>query len=309
MLRRTRLAVIATLAALGALVLVGATVFIASGVYPAGADRPHTQLVYSLADLTLRRAVRQSASDVELPAAETSLPVRRGAACFVQHCVACHGAPGVAPAAAGRSMQPLPGPLVEAPQRWRERELVWIVRHGIRMTGMPAWQHRLRDADIGALVAFIQRLPDMSTLDYAALARAIAGEDCALDAQLASPAVPPWQQAAAQHAPSSSALQAAIAVGRDHARMREAGLAALRRHACQSCHIIPGVVGPQVHVGPSLARYALSSTIKGRLPNSLDNLVAWIRDPQAIDPGNAMPPMGVGEADARAIAVYLHSLR
>ena len=59
-------------------------------------------------------------------------------------------------------MQPLPGPLVDAHLHWRARELYWLTRHGIRMSGMPAWEYRLRDEEIWELVAFMQRLPELN---------------------------------------------------------------------------------------------------------------------------------------------------
>lgn len=88
----------------------------------------------------------------------------------------------------------------------------------------------------------------------------------------------------------------------------ERGRTALHQHACQSCHVIPGVVGSDRHVGPPLAGFARRTLIAGRLPNTRDNLVAWIREPQRIDPNSAMPSMGVNQADAQDMAAYLEHL-
>ena len=66
-----------------------------------------------------------------------------------------------------RSMQPLPGPLVDAAQRLRPRELYWVIREGIKMSGMPAWGYRLSDADHWALVGFLQRLPALTPAAFA----------------------------------------------------------------------------------------------------------------------------------------------
>lgn len=82
-----------------------------------------------------------------------------------------------------------------------------------------------------------------------------------------------------------------------------------QRHGCHGCHLIPGVVGSQQLMGPPLAGYAHRTSIKGRLPHPQANLVRRIRNPQAVDPGTAMPSYGVGEADARAMAAYLGTLR
>jgi cytochrome c2 len=87
-----------------------------------------------------------------------------------------------------------------------------------------------------------------------------------------------------------------------------AGRGALASRPCGGCHAIPGIPGAQGKVGPSLAGFAGRAYVDGRLPNNPDNLVAWIVDPHAIDPQNAMPTMGVGEKEARNIAAYLYTL-
>jgi cytochrome c2 len=49
--------------------------------------------------------------------------------------------------------------------------------------------------------------------------------------------------------------------------------------------------------------------IAGVLRNTPDNMIAWLRNPQAIVPGNAMPNMGLDGEQARDIAGYLYTLR
>jgi cytochrome c len=78
---------------------------------------------------------------------------------------------------------------------------------------------------------------------------------------------------------------------------------------CGGCHTIPGVNGATANVGPSLARVADRTYIAGVLRNTPAELVRWIRAPQSIVPGNAMPDMGISDAQARDIAAYLYTLR
>jgi cytochrome c2 len=87
----------------------------------------------------------------------------------------------------------------------------------------------------------------------------------------------------------------------------ERGRIALRQYACATCHVIPGVVGAEGRAGPSLEGLAYRAYIAGRLPNTPDNLVDWIREPQKIAPGNAMPDLEVREQDAWDMAAYLYS--
>ncbi|MGF6273566.1 cytochrome c [Massilia sp. UYP11] len=87
----------------------------------------------------------------------------------------------------------------------------------------------------------------------------------------------------------------------------ERGKIALTQYACHSCHAVPSIAGSQVFVGRPLADMAERRYIAGKVPNTQANLVRWIMDPQAIDPGNAMPAMGVSERDAIDISAYLLS--
>lgn len=81
----------------------------------------------------------------------------------------------------------------------------------------------------------------------------------------------------------------------------------IARYGCGSCHTINGISGANAAVGPNLGGLAQRRYIAGRLPNTPANLVAWIRNPQRIDPGNVMPDLGVTPRDARDIAAYLYS--
>jgi cytochrome c2 len=104
------------------------------------------------------------------------------------------------------------------------------------------------------------------------------------------------------------ALAAAACAGERLPEAAQRGRVALRQHACHTCHVIPGVVGSDRHVGPPLAGFARRALIAGHLPNTRDNLVAWIREPQRFDPGSAMPSMSVSAADAQDMAAYLERL-
>lgn len=78
---------------------------------------------------------------------------------------------------------------------------------------------------------------------------------------------------------------------------------------CGSCHVIPGVADANGMVGPPLDRIAGRQYIAGVLRNTPDNMVSWLRHPQQIVPGNAMPDLGISEADGRDIAAYLETLK
>ncbi len=89
----------------------------------------------------------------------------------------------------------------------------------------------------------------------------------------------------------------------------ERGRVALDAYGCGACHEIPGVPRARGRVGPSLRALALRTYLAGQFPNEPTALIAWIRAPQALRPGNAMPDLGVGEREARDMAAYLYTLR
>jgi cytochrome c1 len=80
-------------------------------------------------------------------------------------------------------------------------------------------------------------------------------------------------------------------------------------YGCGTCHTVPGVPGANGMVGPPLTAFAQRAFIAGEVPNNADFLIRWIEVPQAIEPGTAMPNLGVTEGNARNIAAYLYTLR
>ncbi len=96
--------------------------------------------------------------------------------------------------------------------------------------------------------------------------------------------------------PRRSANDPAVAVGRD----------LIASYGCGSCHTIPGVPGADSMAAPPLDHFYQRSYIAGRLPNTEDNLVQWLQDPPRLEPGTAMPNLGVSKDEARNIAAYLY---
>lgn len=277
MSRRRQLVAITAVATLGALAALGAAggvLILYGGYYNVGATRSHFQWVHSLLEIGLRESVRHHARDIAAPLNPGPAVVLRGAGLYRDNCVTCHGAPGVAQGDIGKSMQPIPGPLADAARRWRPNELYWITRHGIKMSGMPAWEFHLADDDIWSVVAFLTVLPTLSPPAYTALA-----------VQAGHPARTPR--------PTQAQADA------------ERGRLALTQYACNACHLIPGVTGPATLVGPPLRDLAARQYIAGGLSNNHANLALWLQEPQRFQPHTAMPAMGVTESDARDIAAYL----
>jgi cytochrome c len=86
----------------------------------------------------------------------------------------------------------------------------------------------------------------------------------------------------------------------------ELGKAALYRYGCGACHTISGVAGAHGRVGPHLTGVAQRWYLAGMIPNTPDNMVAWIMNPQRINPDTIMPFLNVPESDARDMVAYLY---
>lgn len=80
-------------------------------------------------------------------------------------------------------------------------------------------------------------------------------------------------------------------------------------YGCASCHVIPGVAGARGMVGPSLEGIASRVYLGGQLPNTPENMMLWVREPQKVSPGTAMPDLGVTEEDGRDMVAYLYTLK
>jgi len=118
----------------------------------------------------MRQSVKFHAPAKEPPPLDDPALVRRGAGHYESGCAACHGSPARSRGAAVMQMTPHPPDLADRIDDWRPAELFWIVKHGVKFTGMPAWPTQARDDEVWAMVAFLQAMPEMNARDYRRLA-------------------------------------------------------------------------------------------------------------------------------------------
>jgi mono/diheme cytochrome c family protein/cytochrome c2 len=272
-------------------VIAGAAAFVYSGIYDIAATEQHTAPVFWVLKTTMRRAIQHHARDVNVPRLADPTLISKGRTLFVAHCSRCHGAPGVAPEPFALGLRPTPANLANTGIEWPPAQLYWAIKHGMKLTGMPAWEYRLADDDLWAIVAYIQRMPYESPREF--------------HERIAASASPSAPMRPLSSATDDSANRLTTAGGGDARRGRHL----LLQYGCDVCHEIPGVVGASMPVGPPLDHMGLHSFIGGVLQNTPGNLVRWIRTPQKVGPDGAMPDLGVTDRDAIDIAAYLESLR
>ena len=197
------LATVALAAALG-------TVYF--GTYNVAADEPHWDVTTRmLAAVRDRNVARRARAVGEPPNLENPQLILKGAGEYASMCVNCHLAPGVPENQLSRGLYPEPPRLDQ--RRLDPREAFVIIKHGLKMTGMPSWGGDHGDEAVWGIVAFIAKMPDMSSQQYQEIvSRAPKG----MHGPINAPAQPPSAEAGAHgqpghHAPAPAASAPAAA--------------------------------------------------------------------------------------------------
>jgi len=156
---------IKTLVVLLVLAGIGAGAFIGLGIYNVAADDPHWPITYRVMETLRSRSISSRADDIQVPALDDEALVRSGAGNFDSMCVGCHLSPGASDTELSLGLYP-------TPPTWSElglvdpREAFWVVKHGVKMSGMPAWGKSMDDKYIWGMVALMQQFPKMTAERY-----------------------------------------------------------------------------------------------------------------------------------------------
>jgi len=273
-----------TLGAVLLLLSVGGLLFLLSGVYPIAAEKPHFAPVRWML-LTLRtRSVQFHSRGIEIPNLKDASLIKSGFALYRVNCQPCHGAPGVGAEQIGRGINPKPPELVTAGARWTDAQTYWIVSHGLKMSGMPAFAPRLSNTDRWAIVAFLRRLSRFSPSGYqAAIAAADQGAELS------------------DFGDDDDRGFSQIKTGN-----AENGKQLLGQYGCITCHTIPGRANARV--GPPLTAFAERQYIAGSIVNLPTNVMNWIMNPKKYKPHTTMPVLNVKQRESVDIAAYLYTL-
>jgi len=163
--------ILIVIAASLALTGIGVTGVIASGIYDIGADVPHSKLIALLIEHLRDRSTEVHSRDVVVPNLDDPAMVAEGAEHYAAMCTGCHLAPGITESEIRPGLYPEPPNLavdgIDDP-----KEAFWIIKHGIKMSGMPAWGRTQDDGAIWNIVAFVRKMPSMNPAAYQALAAA-----------------------------------------------------------------------------------------------------------------------------------------
>lgn len=147
------------------LAILGAGIFLWSGTYNPGADSPHWKLTYTLMQTARERSVERHASAIALPAnLDDPDVILKGAGQYAAMCTRCHLAPGMRDTELRSGLYPTPPDLSKGSVD--PREAFWVIKHGLKMSAMPAWGMSHDDPTIWSMVAFLRKLPAMTPAQY-----------------------------------------------------------------------------------------------------------------------------------------------
>jgi mono/diheme cytochrome c family protein len=162
--------------ALVILALIGIGGYIWSGVYTIGADVPHWPATAQVLQMLRTRAVEQQARDIPVPKLDDPKMIAEGAEHYAAMCSGCHLAPGKQDSEIRPGLYPQPPKLAEK-QSLTAAQSFWVIKHGIKLSAMPAWGTTHNDDAIWNIVAFLQKLPGMTPEEYQKLSGASSGEE------------------------------------------------------------------------------------------------------------------------------------
>jgi len=140
--------------------------YIYSGAFDVAASTPHNAFEQSLFRTAMRRSVVAMSRTVSRSPRFTDEMVRDGFDHYEDVCAGCHGGPGIERNEIGKGLSPPAPDLADAVAAWSPSQLFWIVKNGLKMTGMPSFGKTHDDNQVWSIVAFIEQLPGMSSDQY-----------------------------------------------------------------------------------------------------------------------------------------------
>jgi mono/diheme cytochrome c family protein len=153
-----------TVISLLVLLFVGVGLFVYSGIYNVGADDPHTKPVFTMMQMLRDRSIQARAASLTVPNLDDAQLISKGAGQYAAMCTECHLTPGAEDSEIRPGLYPQPPNLSQV--RVEPKAAFWIIKHGIKMSAMPAWGGSHDDATIWSMVAFLQKLPGMTPDEY-----------------------------------------------------------------------------------------------------------------------------------------------
>ncbi len=142
--------------------------YIWSGAYPIGADVPHWPVTFEVLQMLRDRSVAEHAKGIKIPTLDDPKLIEEGARHYDEMCTGCHLAPGVTESELRAGLYPQPPDFTKGIDL-TAAQTFWTIKHGIKLSAMPAWGKTHSDQKIWAMVAFLRKLSNMTPEQYQAL--------------------------------------------------------------------------------------------------------------------------------------------
>lgn len=154
--------------------ILGGLIFIYSGWFDVAASSGHSPLVRWILDTTFDHSVEAHSAGISPPSLDDPALIEQGFKRYDRHCAGCHGTPGHSETFMQKSLTPRPPALDKQGNLAQESaaQAFWVIKHGVKMTAMPAWEVEYSDDQIWQLVAFLKKLPSLSPEEYQKLKQA-----------------------------------------------------------------------------------------------------------------------------------------
>jgi len=161
-----------------ACILIGGTAFVLSGTYNVGADVPHWKVTVLFLDAVRERSIAVHSKGIKVPSLNEESLVQKGFPHFHETCRLCHGGPGYPREEFAEGLYPQPPSLAshEIQRDNDDGELYWIVKNGLKMTGMPSFGKTHTEDQLWGIVAFVRRLPTLDPQAYKQMVETISQE-------------------------------------------------------------------------------------------------------------------------------------
>jgi mono/diheme cytochrome c family protein len=275
---------------LGVIFIAAFFIVLFSGFINIAATNPDPHPMDLVLSNGMKNSVRFHARGIKPPNLETPRMITSGEELYQGLCVLCHGGPDAAPTAIGQGLNPPAPPLNNEPAKWTAAQIYWIVKNGIKMTGMPSFGISHDSSDLWDIVAYIMKMPSLSSK------KAHASDAPARSVDSATKA--------ASMSDKGIGRIKMVSLGPIDPKLVSSGLKIFNR-SCTSCHLLDAPIS-----GP-----ALRSEVSSRSPEFIMNMLVNTAEMEAKDPivkesihrygGSEMPATGLDSAKARAILEYL----
>jgi mono/diheme cytochrome c family protein len=168
--------ILTVLITIAAMIVIGlGIVFL--GFYDVSASKPEGAVRQWAFSTAMDNSVARQAKRIVAPPLSDSAQIQTGYLHYSEMCVTCHGAPGIKPSEIGQGLNPLAPDLSEAVSDLSDAKLYWILKHGIRMTGMPAFGKTHNEDALWAMVSFVRLLPKMTPAEFQSYGQAQNSEE------------------------------------------------------------------------------------------------------------------------------------